>query len=150
MKRRELFQQTILGAVGTAVTSVVPGRAAEHPHAARQFPSDQNASKELARPDWKPSFFDAHQNETVISLSDHIIPRTETPGAKEALVNRFIDRVLAAEMRENQQKFLAILAFIDGACIKRYRMAFVHLPAEGQIEFLELISYPQNLLTWGD
>jgi hypothetical protein len=150
MKRRELFRQTILGAVGTAVTSVVPGRAAVHPHAVRQFPSDQNASKELARPDWKPSFFDAHQNETVIALSELIIPKTDTPGAKEALVNRFIDRVLAAETRENQQKFLAILAFIDGECLKRYRMAFVHLPAERQIEFLKLIAYPQNLITWGD
>ena len=91
-----------------------------------------------------------HQNETVATIAELIIPKTDTLGAKEALVNRFIDRVLAAETRENQQKFLAILAFIDGECIKRYRMAFVNLPGERQIEFLKLIAYPQNLITWGD
>ncbi len=150
MKRRELFRRAILGAAGTAVASVLPGRAAEHTHAARQFPPDYDASKELARPDWKPSFLDGHQNETLIALSDLIIPKTETPGAKDALVNRMIDRLLAAETRETRQKFLASLAYIDGECMKRFRSAFVHLPVESQVEFLKLIAYPHDLVTWGD
>jgi len=36
-------------------------------------------------PDWKPELFDAHQNETVVVLSELIIPATDTPGAKAAL-----------------------------------------------------------------
>ena len=92
MKRRELFRQTLLGAIGSAVTSAFRGAAAEPRHA-RQFPSDFDASKDLARADWKPVFLDTHQNETLIALSDMILPKTDTPGAKEALVNRFIDRL---------------------------------------------------------
>ena len=150
MKRRELFRRAILGAVGSAVTSALPGRAAAHSHTSKQFPTGYDASKELSRPDWKPSFLDAHQNETLITLSDLIIPKTDTPGAKEALVNRFIDRLLAAETRETQQRFLASLAYIDGECIRRYRAAFAHLAAGSRVEFLKLIAYPHNLVTWGD
>ncbi len=149
MKRRELFRQTLLGAIGSAVTSAFRGAAAEPRHA-RQFPSDFDASKDLARADWKPVFLDTHQNETLIALSDMILPKTDTPGAKEALVNRFIDRLLAAETRETQQRFLASLAYIDGECMARYRAAFVYLPAESQTEFLKLIAYPHSLVTWGE
>ena len=38
---------------------------------------------------------DPHQNATVIALSDVILPATDTPGAKAALVNEFIDLLLA-------------------------------------------------------
>src|SRR5438552_3798201 len=117
MKRRELFRQTLFGAIGSTVTSVFRDAAAEPRHAPRQFPSDFDASKDLARADWKPVFLDAHQNETLIVLSDMILPKTDTPGAKEALVNRFVDRLLAAETRESQQRFLAGLAYIDGECM---------------------------------
>ena len=41
------------------------------------------------------SEFVREQNATVIELSEMIIPQTDTPGAKVALVNRFVDSVLA-------------------------------------------------------
>ena len=67
-----------------------------------------DASNELKGANWKPVFLDEHQNETLIILSDLIIPATDTPGAKEALVNRYIDLVMAAETHENQKTFWAI------------------------------------------
>jgi hypothetical protein len=141
LDRRELFRRTLWGA---AVVAVGVPRAG-----AREFPPDYDASKDLARADWKPQFFDDHQNETLIVLSDLIIPRTDTPGAKEALVNRFIDRVLAAESREMQRAFQAALAYVDGECAVRYRTAFRHLNAENQVEFLRIVAYPHSLATWG-
>jgi glucoside 3-dehydrogenase (cytochrome c) hitch-hiker subunit len=150
MKRRELFRRTLLGTIGAAVTSTLPSEAAAHLHFAREFPPNQDASAELSRSDWKPVFLDQHQNETLIVLSDLIVPATDTPGAKEALVNRFIDRLLAADTREKQQEFLNSLGYIDGECLRRYNTAFVHLPAETQFEFLKLISYPHTLVTWGE
>src|SRR5436309_15926616 len=117
--RRELFRRTLLGAVGLAAGAATTANA-------REFPADFDASKDLARADWKPVFLDDHLNETLIALSDQIIPKTDTPGAKEALVNRFIDRLLAAETRETQQRFLASLAYIDGECMARYHAAFVY------------------------
>ena len=70
MNRRQLIKSVIAGA-GAAVA--LPAQKAE----------------------WKPVLFDAHQNETVIALTDLIILATETPGAKEAQVNRFIDLILS-------------------------------------------------------
>jgi hypothetical protein len=48
-------------------------------------------AQNVAKPDWKPLFLDQHQNDTVIALTEAIIPATDTPGAKAALVNRYID-----------------------------------------------------------
>jgi len=135
MKRRELFRLAGLGAA--AITAQ-----------AREFPANYDASKELARSDWKPSFLDAHQNETLIALSDLIIPATDTPGAKEALANRFIDELLAAETPDTQKAFLNALAFLDGEAQERYRTAFVHVTPEQQVELLSYLAYPQSLETW--
>ena len=110
MKRRELFRRSILGTIGAVLGSILPGRFAE----ARTLPAGYDASRELSRSDWKPVFLDPHQNETLTRLSDLIIPETDTPGAKVALVNRFIDRLLEAEATDRQREFLNGLAYLDG------------------------------------
>ena len=142
MNRRELFRRTLMGAAGIA--------AGRTPQAgAREFPADFDASKDLARPDWKPQFLDEHQNETLIIFSDLLIPTTETPGAKQALVNRFIDQLLSAETPDVQRQFAESLAFLDGECLSRYRSAFRYAPPESQVELLHLLAYPHSLSTWG-
>jgi hypothetical protein len=57
---------------------------------------------------------DPHQNATVVALSDIILPATDTPGAQAALVNEFID-LLLAEWYEPQERdrLLAGLADVD-------------------------------------
>src|ERR1035438_1992063 len=113
MNRRDLFRQTFLGTAAAAIS----GRVAT----AREFPSDSDASKELARADWKPLFLDDHQNQTLIVFSEILIPATDTPGAKAALVNRFLDAVLAVETHETQRSFLDSLAALEGESFARYR-----------------------------
>jgi len=57
---------------------------------------------------------DAHQNETVIAMVDQIIPATETPGAKGALVNEFIDVILTEWANDEERRnFLSGLADMD-------------------------------------
>ena len=142
MNRRELFRRTLMGAAGVAAGGA--------PQAgAREFPPDYDASKELARPDWKPQFLDEHQNETLVILSDLLIPATDTPGARQSLANRFIDQLLAAETPEVQRQFVDSLAFLDGECLSRYRSAFRYATQEGQVELLRLMAYPHSLSTWG-
>jgi hypothetical protein len=82
VKRRELFRRAILGTVGAAVTSTLPSEAAAHLHFAREFPPNQDTSAELARSDWKPVFLDQHQNDTLILLSDLILPATDPRGER--------------------------------------------------------------------
>jgi len=122
--------------------SLLPGQTAD----GRMHPGE--TPPDLASPDWKPLFFDAHQNETLMALADRIIPETDTPGAKAALANRFIDLVLAAESRETQQSFLNSLSYIDGETRSRYQARFVDLPPELQNEMLEFLAYPIEGSSW--
>src|SRR5579875_3931522 len=114
MNRRDLLRTTLF-TIGAAASA--PGAFA------REFPPGMDAYKDLERADWKPVFMDEHQNETLIALSEAIIPATDTPGAKAALVNRFLDLLMSAETPETQRAFVAALSYIDGACIERYNAA---------------------------
>jgi gluconate 2-dehydrogenase gamma chain len=142
MKRRDLFRNTVISAIGAAAMN---SRAI-----AREFPPGYDASVELARADWKPVFLDDHQNETLIVLSDMIIPATDTPGAKAALVNRFLDLLMSSETAEAQRAFLTSLAYIDGAALARYKAVFLHLTSEQRTDFLNLLAYPHSQARWGE
>src|SRR5260370_13360541 len=57
---------------------------------------------------------DPHQNDTVVAMIDQIIPATDTPGAKAARVNEFIDVILTEWAVEDERRnFLASLASVD-------------------------------------
>jgi hypothetical protein len=86
---------------------------------------------------WKPSLFTAHQNETVIALTDLIIPATDTPGAKAALVNRYMDLLLKDGSSTERDRFLAGLKWLDEESQRREKVVFVKMPAAKQIELLE-------------
>ena len=51
----------------------------------------------------------AAQNEIVVAMSDVMIPATDTPGAKAAKVNEFIDLILTEWATEEEKKI-----FLDG------------------------------------
>ena len=62
---------------------------------AQQHPQPTTQPVNIAtQKSWTPQLFDAHQNETVVALTERIIPATDTPGAKAAFVNRCLDRLL--------------------------------------------------------
>lgn len=142
MNRRDLLRSTLVG----AVTGLTGKPSLE----AREFPAGYDASKDLERADWKPVFMDEHQNNTLIALSDLMIPATDTPGAKDALVNRFLDLLMTVEKQETQRAFVAALGYIDGTCMELYKAAFIYVPREQQIEFLNLLAYPHSESTWGE
>ena len=77
------------------------------------------------------------QNATVTTIAELIIPATDTPGAKGAKVNEFIDLLLTewyypAETRE----FLAGLASVDALAKAKYSAAFVDCTPAQQTELL--------------
>jgi type II secretory pathway pseudopilin PulG len=166
MKRREMLRAGVLGGAAAALApglvgakngaAAERGAAAEQGGAAEQAEKSEltpaqrgvDASNELKVANWKPVFLDEHQNETLIILSDLIIPATDTPGAKEALVNRYIDLVMAVETHENQKSFLGNLAYIDGESMRKYKTAFRYLSREDQDDLLHSIAYPLAGSTW--
>jgi hypothetical protein len=56
------------------------------------------------------------QNDAVIALTELIIPATDTPGAKAALVNRFVDHVLSTADTKESSEFIRGLAWLDDRC----------------------------------
>jgi len=63
---------------------------------------------------WKPAFLDTDQVNLIAELAETIIPKTDTPGAKDALVHRFIDSQLAGYMtKEDKTSFVEGLQGID-------------------------------------
>ncbi len=105
-------------------------------------------SKLLADSNWKPTFLSKGQNETLIALSDVIIPATDTPGAKEALVNRYLDLVLAGEPAESQQKFVDGLNYIDTEGQRLFGKEFHLLTPEDQNDLLQPLAYPLRPSFW--
>ena len=78
-----------------------------------------------------------HQNDTVVAMIDQIIPATDTPGAKGARVNEFIDVILTewadAEERRN---FLDGLAGVDKQTNDLFGKDFVDASPAQQVTLL--------------
>ncbi|MCC7236084.1 MAG: gluconate 2-dehydrogenase subunit 3 family protein [Bryobacterales bacterium] len=116
MKRRDLFRATSAVAAGALPLPVLP---------------QERAAREASAAVWTPRVFDAHQNETVIALTELIIPKTDTPGAKETQVNRYLDLLLADGGEAARASFLDGLNWLDGYALAKHRKPFVACtPAE--------------------
>ena len=78
-----------------------------------------------------------HQDATVTVMAELIIPRTETPGAKDTNVNLFIDRVLADWYTEGERaRFVAGLADVDARAQALFEKNFVDAAGAQQAEIL--------------
>ena len=108
----------------------------------------EDGSTFLIDPNWKASFLNEQQNETLIALSDVIIPATNTPGAKEALVNRYIDLLLSVQPAEFQRQFVNALSFIDGESQKQFGKEFKALALDDQIWLLTPWAYARRPSHW--
>ncbi len=54
--------------------------------------------------DWKPTFLTPNQAKTLGEMTETILPKTSTPGAKEIGVPQFIDSVLKNLLSEAEQQ----------------------------------------------
>lgn len=140
--RRDALKKMAMGA-GAVGAFPILGQAVATPesHAGHMRAAGTAA---LADPDWKPLFFDEHQNESVVALTELIIPETETPGAKSALVNRFIDLLLNDEQPDKQKSFIQGLAWIDARSLGVHGKPFRELSGEQQTELLTPLAGPGN------
>ncbi len=81
-----------------------------------------------------------HLNDTVVAMIDQIIPATDTPGAKGARVNEFIDIILTEwATPEERSRFLDGLAGIDKQSQSLYGKNFTDASAEQQVSQLRAI-----------
>ena len=79
----------------------------------------------------------AHQNHTVTTLAEHIIPETDTPGASATRVNEFIDLLLAEWCDDvERERFLRGLADVDTRSPNTFGDVFVHTTPDRQIALM--------------
>jgi len=131
LSRREMLQ-TVLGALGAAVAGCKLAEA----HPIRKHLSQPehllNATEKIAG-DWSPAVLDDNQNESLIILSERILP-----GSTAAQVNRLIDLLLTVETAQNRQNFVAAIAAIDAESQKHFGRPFKSLNATQQDELLNI------------
>jgi Gluconate 2-dehydrogenase subunit 3 len=139
VNRRDALRKLAIGGLGTATaplwTSKLSAIAFAHSHA-MPAPADTAG--------WVPTVLDPHQDETVTVLSELIIPQTDTPGAKVALVNRFVDAVLADAEESERKTFFKGLAWLDARSRELFGADFVKAAPEQQTALLTILSSPNN------
>src|SRR5688572_32525702 len=96
MNRRDALKNTVL----------VLGYTVAVPSLANIFSScNNNAGTALG---WEPQFFSSSQVALISELTEAILPKTKTPGAKELHIDQFIDRlvkqILSTEDQEKLKK----------------------------------------------
>jgi len=132
--RRELLRRLSLAGIG-ALTSPAWARALgsekAHAHAA--------AVQAAAAPGWTPAFLSADQDRLVTAVAEAIIPKTDTPGATAALVNRYIDAILADAEREQQGEFVRGLEWVDRRSQSMFGTDFVSATPEQRNALLAIV-----------
>lgn len=133
-------------AAGAGAATLLPVLSEARPSPSPCGCGETNTAAAVTPPDanWKPIFFDPHQNEMVIALTDLIIPATDTPGAREALVNRCIDLFMNEEETDVQQKFVEGLNWIDSRSLTAHGRPFTALSASQQTALLDPLSNIEN------
>jgi hypothetical protein len=82
----------------------------------------------------------AHQDATVTAAAELLLPPTETPGAKAARVNEFIDHILADwYSEEDRKRFLDGLSDMDSQSQKLFGKDFAVASPEQQAEVFQIL-----------
>jgi hypothetical protein len=123
MDRREALQRL---ATGIALQLASPNLLA----VVRELHSQIGTQKALRT-------LNSHQNATVTAIAELIIPRTETPGAADIGVNRFIDLILTEWYTEEERnRFLNGLADVDARTQASFGKSFTECSAVQQSEIM--------------
>lgn len=97
-----------------------------------------NGCKSTPELTYKPVFFTEEQAGLVSEVAAIIIPKTDTPGAKEVGVPAFIDQLIKqCYKKEDQDRFLAGLAEFDEGAKKAYGDSFMDLDPAKQKEYVK-------------
>jgi gluconate 2-dehydrogenase gamma chain len=90
---------------------------------------------------WLPRTLSPEQAKTVAILGEHILPETDTPGARAARVERFIDAMLTDyHPEETRQRFLAGLDRADARARRAFGDGITALPPERQWELVQALN----------
>ena len=91
--------------------------------------------------DWKPSTFSKDEAELMAELCETILPKTNTPGAKDALCHRYIDEMLTHFYDSKKQgEYREALKIFNDKAKSKYSRAFVALNPNEREEILSIVA----------
>jgi hypothetical protein len=86
---------------------------------------------------WEPVFFSEPQAKTISAMTEGILPKTDTPGAREVMADRFVDKMVAEVLsREEQGHFMEGMKSFEQECEQTYGKSFKELSEDQQTELL--------------
>jgi len=138
MNRRELLRLLASApvAAGFAWTEAEAHQAHELAHAAQQAAA--------AGTPFTPTFFTAHEYDTVRVLVDIVIPRDERSGsATDAGVPEFMDFIMV-DQPPRQTAMRGGLAWLDRECLERFDKVFFDCDDAQRTAVLDDIAWPQR------
>ena len=87
---------------------------------------------------WNPDTFTTDQSDLLAELAERIIPTTDTPGAKDALVHRYIDEAVKSNYSEEEKtSFMEGLQRIESMSDEKYGKSFVKISDEEKDTILQ-------------
>jgi gluconate 2-dehydrogenase gamma chain len=118
-----------------AVASQFPGFSRwvfgqQHEHAEAAAPPPRQAN-------YQPNYFSPSEYRTIDVLTGLIIPKDESPGAREAGVAEFIDFMAAHGEKQIQQPMRTGLQSLDSTALKSYGASFIQLSPDQQTQILK-------------
>lgn len=87
-------------------------------------------------PNWAPKFFTKEQAITIMELAETIIPKTDTPGAKDIGVPQFIEEMVSTVFKlEDRTKFMKGLQTFETECDEKMGDPFGYLEPNKKLSF---------------
>ena len=129
--RRRLLCQ-VLGLMGCAAVTPSLAASLEHVH---QVAKEQGRFLPIAE-GTRPRFFTTPEFESLSTLTELILPRTDTPGARDAGVPWYLDIVVDADAELGVQ-FRQGLAWLDTRSQQQFGSSFTRSTHDQQVKLLE-------------
>lgn len=90
---------------------------------------------------WTPRTLSPEQGEAVLIMGEIILPETDTPGARAARVDRYIDAMLTDYYPEaDRRRFLAGLERVESRAREAFGARLGALPAERQLQLVQALN----------
>ena len=126
MDRREAIKRTAL-LTGFAISSSTMASLLQGCQPEAKSPLDS----------WAPKFFTTEQGLTLAEIGEVILPKTDTPGAKDVFVHEFVDLIAAdCEKPEDKKLFRDGMAQLMAGCEQANGQSFLDCSPEQQLAFL--------------
>lgn len=137
MNRREFLQCAALIAAGTATAPAAWSMSQEQ----KGFLAAQANYIDRSL----PKYFTSEQRTVVTAIAERILPATDTPGATDAGVPRFIE-LMVADWFNEEERALFMAGLLD--LQQRAGGDFSALPASEQTQMLELLEQEASDASW--